>query len=344
MKTKQYQGFTLVELLVVIAIIGMLVGILLPAVQGARNAARQSQCKNRMRQLALATISFNAAQGHYPPSTEIFGTRGSLRTQLAANQAVNNGAWGAHGRILPYMEEGNVADRVDLMTAWDNQMAIDGLQIQTIQCPSDPGSERMRDPGKGRAKLFPTTYGFNMGTWFVYDPKTRTGGDGVFFPDSNLQDAHIKDGLSQTLMIAEVRAWQPYVRNGGPGSTNIPNSIAEASAIVASGAQFKNTGHTEWPDGRVHHTGFTATMTPNTKVPNTVDGESLDADYNSWQEGKGGADGPPTYAIITSRSYHSGLVNVAMMDGSVKSVTNGVDARVWRASATRAGKEVATLE
>ena len=85
-------------------------------------------------------------------------------------------------------------------------------------------------------------------------------------------------------------------------------------------------------------------MTPNTKVPYTVDGESLDADYNSWQEGKDGADGPPTFAIITSRSFHSGLVNVAMMDGSVKSVTNDVEARVWRASATRAGKEIATLE
>lgn len=328
-------GFTLVELLVVIAIIGMLVGLLLPAVQSARASARRTQCKNHLRQLSLATIGFNTAMGHYPPSANV-------DTEVTATD--NNVSWGVHGRILPHLEEANVADRIDLEAAWDFQSAIDEVQLPVLQCPSDSGASRMRDPGNGRVKLFPTTYGFNMGTWFVFDPATQQGGDGMFFPNSNLQDAHVRDGLSRTIMISEVNAWQPYVRNGGPSMTSVPESIEQAAAIVASGAQYKNTGHTEWPDGRVHHTGFTATLKPNSKVPYNNGEEVVDADYNSWQEGKNGSSGSPTFAIITSRSFHSGQVNVAMMDGSVRTVTSDVELDVWRHAATRAGRETSELE
>ena len=163
-------------------------------------------------------------------------------------------------------------------------------------------------------------------------------------PDSNLVDAHVKDGLSNTLLISEVHAWQPYTRNGGPSSRRIPEDTAEAARMVASGAQFKNTGHTEWPDGRVHHTGFTATMPPNSRVPYTSPDGEVSADYNSWQEGKNGKNGSASYAIITSRSHHPGLVQVAMSDGSVRAVTDDVEPLIWRHSATRAGKEIRVIE
>ena len=128
--------------------------------------------------------------------------------------------------------------------------------------------------------------------------------------------------------------------NGGPPQSEIPNTPAQAAGIAASGAETKNTGHTEWPDGRVHHTGFTATMAPNTVVPYTNAGQVLDADYNSWQEGKSGRSGSPTYAIITSRSYHSGgVVNTAMADGSTHAIASDIALPVWRAMATRAGAE-----
>lgn len=77
-------------------------------------------------------------------------------------------------------------DQVDINAAWDFQLAVDGLRVPVYSCPSDPGSHRIRDSGVGRPKLVPTTYGFNMGTWFVFDPAARLGGDGVFFPNSHL--------------------------------------------------------------------------------------------------------------------------------------------------------------
>jgi prepilin-type processing-associated H-X9-DG protein len=180
-----------------------------------------------------------------------------------------------------------------------------------------------------------------MGTWLVFDPVRNEGGDGAFFPNSNLPLAQFVDGTSNTLLAAEVKAWQPYTRNGAPPSTTIPATVADAQAAVASGAEYKDTGHTEWPDGRVHHTGFTTAMTPNTVVPHTAGGAMVDADYNSWQEGKNGGAGQPTYAIVTSRSHHTGQVQVAMVDGSVQTVNDQIDPRVWRGMSTRDGGETA---
>jgi hypothetical protein len=224
-------------------------------------------------------------------------------------------------------------------------MVIHNVKIEVYGCPSDPGSTRVRDTGAGKPSLYPTSYGFNMGTWFVFDPQTEKGGAGVFYPNSHLPLAAVRDGTSNTLLAAEVKSWQPYTRNGGPPSTTIPGDVAAASAAVASGPDFKtNTGHTEWPDGRVHHTGFTAAMPPNTDVPYTVGGTVVSADYNSWQEGKDGNEGNPTYAIITSRSYHPGVVMVALVDGSVRRIQETIDLPVWRGLATRSGGEVVSLD
>lgn len=327
-------GFTLVELLVVIAIIGVLVAILLPAVQAAREAARRSSCSNNLRQIALAVHNYEGVVGTLPASTIV---------NLNTTNTSNNLAWGVHGRILHFIEQGNLYDKVDISQPWDFQSAIDGLRIPVYSCASDAKAAIVRDPGGGRAKLFSTTYGFNMGTWLVFDPQTSTGGDGAFFPNSHLRLATFTDGTSNTLLIAEVKAWQPYTRNGGPPATTMPNDAATASAIVASGAEYKDTGHTEWPDGRVHHTGFTATLTPNTKVPYTTAGVVVDADYNSWQEGRNGSNGQPTFAIITSRSYHPGIVQVALVDGSVRPVPQTVPLNVWRGFATRSDGESVTL-
>ncbi len=324
-------AFTLVELLVVIAIIGVMTGLLLPAVQAAREAARRMQCSNNLRQLALATHNYEATFKRLPASTILEFTTAST---------TNNLAWGVHGRLLHFLEQSTLYNQVDITQPWDYQQALDQLRIPVYSCPSDPDAKTLRDPGGGRARLYSTTYGFNLGTWFVFDPSTRQGGDGAFFPNSHLSFANFYDGTSNTLLVSEVKAWQPYTRNGGPPSPAIPNDAQTAAAIVASGGEYKNTGHTEWPDGRVHHTGFTATLTPNTKVPYTTGGVVVDADFNSWQEGRNGNAGRPTYAIITSRSFHKTVVHSAFVDGSVRPVPSTIELQIWRALATRSGNEV----
>jgi prepilin-type N-terminal cleavage/methylation domain-containing protein len=325
-------ALTLVELLVVMAIIGILVGLLLPAVQQAREAARRIQCKNNLKQIGLALHNYTTTHRSLPPGATV---------DLSPSVTGNNGSWGVHGRILPYLEQGNLYDQVDLTTAWDFQSAIDGLKIPTYACPSDPRSDEARDPGGGKVTLYPTTYGFNYGRWFVFSPTTGNGGDGLFYPNAKLTFASATDGTSSTLLAAEVKAWTKYQRNGGPPITTMPTNVAQAETTVASGAQFKSTGHTEWPDGRVHHAGVTVTLLPNTEVHFTAGSTThKETDYNSWQEGKNGGAGQPSYAIITSRSYHSGTVNVVLLDGSTRSISDSIDIAVWHALGTRSGNEV----
>lgn len=326
------RAFTLIELLVVIAIIAILIALLLPAVQQAREAARRTQCKNHLKQLALAVHNYADVYRVLPPSACI---------NPAITTTGNNGSWGVHGRILPYLEQGNLYNAVDLSIAWDHQHAIDGLKIPVYACPSDPRSDEARDPGSGRPTLYPTTYGFNFGTWFVFDPVSGRGGDGAFFPNAKLGMAAFTDGTSNTLLAGEVKAWTPYRRNGGPPTTVVPGNVVVAEAAIASGVQFKNTGHTEWPDGRVHHQGITTTMPPNTNTT-CSDGTNTfqECDYNSWQEGKDGVAGSPSYAIITSRSYHEGIVQIALVDGSSRSISENIDLSIWRGLGTRSGGEV----
>ena len=331
MRRNSPTGFTLVELLVVIAIIGILIGLLLPAVQAAREAARRMQCQNNLKQIALACQNYHSAFKKFPPSAIV---------DLSVSSTGNNGSWGVHGRILPFLEQGNVFDKIDTSLPWDHQMTIDGLKIEVYACPSDPGSGQERVFDNGRPTLYPTNYGFNFGTWFVFNPQTRKGGDGMFYPNKFMRIRDCLDGTSRTFLTAEVLAWTEYLRNGGPATTNVPANELELATVASAGVQFKSTGHTEWPDGRVHHTGFTTTMSPNTTVAFNHGGIEHDIDYNSWQEGKNGIAGIPTYAAITSRSEHGGLVNVAMVDGSVASITDSIDLEIWQGLGTRMGHEL----
>ncbi len=333
-------GFTLVELLVVIAIIGVMVGLLLPAVQAAREAARRMQCKNNLKQIALAVHNYESSFTHFPPSASIRMV-GSINT---------NASWSIHGRILPFLEQGALANQVDLSLAWDDQAAISGLKLAVYACPSDPSSDRPRDVSpKLASPLFPTTYGFNFGTWMVYNPVSGQIGDGAFGPNSRIGFQDFTDGTSNTLMISEVKAYQYYGRNEAPiGGTAIPDaSLASVIArIPTSFAWCRPNGHTEWPDGRVHHQGFTTAAAPNSRVALAAGSDrcpaGADIDYTSQQEAT--SDSVATFAVITSRSYHADTVQAALIDGSVRTHSSSIDLRAWRGLGTRSGGEVMTAE
>jgi prepilin-type N-terminal cleavage/methylation domain-containing protein/prepilin-type processing-associated H-X9-DG protein len=329
------QAFTLIELLVVIAIVAVLIGLLLPAVQKVREAAARTKCMNNLKQLALAVHNFESANRVFPPS---------MNAPVGSTFGTNNGSWSVHGRILEYVEQGNAGVRVNLELPWDQQLAtgVPQTRIPVFLCASEVND--MVRTNAGAPYVYPQNYGFNFGTWFVYDPANGAIGDGVFHPNARFTHPSIADGATNTLMIAEVKAFTSYMRNSPDPGPAVPTSPAQVAAMAAGGQPKlgpninDNTGHTEWPDGRVHHSGFTTVFTPNTVVPFDYQGATYDIDYNSRQEGNSATI--RTFAAITSRSYHAGLVNVAFMDGSVRSIRNEIALTVWRSLGTRDGGDV----
>ena len=321
--TRQRAGFTLVELLVVIAIIGILVALLLPAVQSAREAARRMSCSNNLKQLTLALHNYHDTYRQFPPSATIpYGT--------------TYDSWSIQARLLPFLERANLSDLIDWNDNYKSQPAVTKTRVPTLLCPSEINDRARPD---GALTHYPLNYGVNFGTWFVFNPLQRVGGNGLVFPNSRTRFASITDGTSNTLAFSEVKAWTPYLRDGGnpnaPGA-QIPSTPADVTSL---GGSFKtNSGHTEWVDARVHQTGFTGTFTPNTKMPFTSGGVDYDIDFNSYREGK--STNRLTYAAVTSRSYHSGGVNAALVDGSVRFVADTIDLATWRGMATRDGGEV----
>ena len=111
------------------------------------------------------------------------------------------------------------------------------------------------------------------------------------------------------------------------------------TAISGFGGSFKtDSGHTEWVDGRIHQTGVSFVFTPNTVVPYSSGGVNYDIDFNSSREGK--TTSGITYAAVTARSYHTGVVNVLLMDGSARTVSDTVALATWRALGTRSGNDI----
>ncbi len=335
MHRRHRSAFTLVELLVVIAIIGILMAMLLPAVQSIREAARRTACLNNMKQIGLALHNYVTVRRAYPPSFEI--DPGTILTS-------NNGSWSIHGRLLPFLDQNNAYAKVDLSVAWDAQRetGVPTMRIDTYLCPSEV-NDRVRVDSSGEPKVYPQTYGFNMGTWLVYDPIDDTPGDGPFYVNSSVRPGRVTDGTSNTMCATEVKAFTSYIRNTqdpGPIPPTSPDAFLGFTGQIKLGPTLnQNTGHTEWPDGRVHHSGVTTVFTPNTVVNYQHDGQLYDIDFNSVQEGK--KNDQITYAAITARSYHAGgIVNMLRLDGSAASLSSNIDLSIWRALGTISGGEI----
>ena len=325
---QQRKGFTLVELLVVIAIIGVLIGLLLPAVQATRESSRRSHCKNNLKQLALATQTYESSSRAFP-----------MFCSLPRSKAFQ--PFSIHARLLPYIEQTAVANLIDFSVdvPFTAHPEVAKLRIPQYMCPSEMNDRARTTP---TLVYYPLNYCFNEGTWFIYDPVSDTAGDGAFAPNRNFKVSEIKDGLSHTLALSEGKAYQPNIWDTNkPATLGVAPPATPAALSAYYGGTFDLNGHTEWVEGDVHETGFTTTFTPNADVPYLDGSGAYSIDLTSVRDGE--STTAPTYAAVTARSYHPGGVQAAMLDGSVSTVADNVDQTVWRAVGTRAGGEAASL-
>ena len=205
-------GFTLVELLVVITIIGILIALLLPAVQAAREAARRLQCSNNFKQIGLALHNYESARGTFP--------QGELTSEVGAcgwTKQYYGCGWGV--MILPYLELRNVYDHFDFNkyynVAPNSDLTAGGTSLKAYQCPSDPqldplvfasgsidqpGMNPLEDLGRSNMAGVADSKDWSCshdGNW------TTSNGDGVLYNFSATRIADIRDGTSNTLAVGE---------------------------------------------------------------------------------------------------------------------------------------------
>jgi prepilin-type N-terminal cleavage/methylation domain-containing protein/prepilin-type processing-associated H-X9-DG protein len=326
-------AFTLIELLVVIAIIGVLIGLLLPAVQKVRDAANRTKCANNLKQLGLAMHG-------YMDTNQMLPANGNYAYNGTAMTVTN--AWSGIARILPFIEQESLYRNIDFTIDYNSQVGVASQRIATFMCPSEINDKgNGTDPTFGN-KTWPTNYAQNMGSWLILTNKTGTMqmGDGIIMPNRGLKPADIPDGFSNTLAMSEVKAFNPRVTGANNAQVFAPAPAAPttpADILAYSLAAFSPTSytHVEWVDGKVHETGFTTVLTPNTAVTYVSGGVTYDLDMVTATEKSLG----DTFAAVTSRSYHTGGVNTVFMDGSVHFISNTISQSTWRALGTRAGGE-----
>jgi prepilin-type N-terminal cleavage/methylation domain-containing protein/prepilin-type processing-associated H-X9-DG protein len=330
-------GFTLIELLVVIAIISVLISLLLPAVQSAREAARRMSCANNLKQIGLAMHQYENANGVFPPSVVLSTNNAGAVTWF--------GGWSAQARVLPYLEQANSYGALNFSESYSNPVnnTVSSMTIAAFICPSEVKPEAALH---GSNLIGVLNYGVNMGDWYAWGGINGSDTKGLFTVNRSRTIASVTDGLSNTLMMSEVKAYQAYYRDGGPITGMSPSSIPVPNASpdsitdgFFSATAPKTSGHTEWVDGHVHQAGFTTAFPPNKKILGSSN-RNIDVDLTTTREVNGG----PTFASITSRSYHPGGVQILKADGSVQFISETISGDVWRALGSIRGGEVISAE
>jgi prepilin-type N-terminal cleavage/methylation domain-containing protein/prepilin-type processing-associated H-X9-DG protein len=299
------RAFTLVELLVVITIIGILIALLLPAVQAAREAARRMQCSNNLKQIGLGMHMHLEVKRTFPDGWSWFS---DTHTNTGGNEAT----WIT--RLLPYVEQAGLDALIDWtkpfgQAAAGDQLVVNATAIPMFLCPSN-------DPiGNIVGNLYARgTYAANNGIGPMHEdtfadlPPTRTLGSvtnlslaGTFFMNSRLTPADIADGLSNTAFVSEIRA--------------VP------------GEDMRGILH--YPEGPFYHHNYT----PNSPVPDGIrDGECVSVAGAPCQ---GTCIGWPSRSVtMSARSCHAGGVNLLLGDGSVTFLGDSVALNVWQAACT----------
>jgi prepilin-type N-terminal cleavage/methylation domain-containing protein/prepilin-type processing-associated H-X9-DG protein len=301
-------GFTLVELLVVIAIIGTLVGLLLPAVQAAREAGRRTQCASNIRQLATALQTYASARRSFPT--------GRTATSIST-----------HAFLLPSMEQADAFAKIDPTKAWNDPFhtAVAAWPVPSFRCPSDPAPALP-------ATYAGTNYRFNQGSGILWaNPPTDSSDpnygmpapDGVFFLDSRVRPQDITDGMSSTAAISEHGIGDFDNAVASRNDTFWPTTIPATPAVAMQQCEgidptnlafqrFSNVGG-PWLYGYHSTTIYFHVSPPNQRS----------------------CMFPPGRIMTTAKSSHAGGVNLAMCDASVRFVANAVDVGVWRAIGSR---------
>jgi prepilin-type N-terminal cleavage/methylation domain-containing protein/prepilin-type processing-associated H-X9-DG protein len=321
---RRWRAFTLVELLVVIAIIGILVALLLPAVQAAREAARRMQCSNNLKQLGLGMHNYEDTYKKLPP-----GAMGTNPTGCAWNS--NTGVCGAASPIyhmLPFLEQKPLYDQIwSPLTAggvtyppggpWPNHGPYPPYQqrIASFRCPSDGKSTA---PHPNNSAIATVNYCFSRGDLIQDLVNPGNNLRGPFTTNRCVTLAEITDGTSNTVAISEQVVY-PGNRTDLKGSYCMRVAGLSDGPIIAMA--FKGPNNTlinctpgdshwrrgeSWASGYPHCTGFNTVLPPNSPMALQDKGE--------W-----------SWGVIPPQSYHPGGVNAAMCDGSVQFISETIN-------------------
>ncbi|WP_336520299.1 DUF1559 domain-containing protein [Planctellipticum variicoloris] len=324
--TRWSRGFTLIELLVVIAIIAILIALLLPAVQQAREAARRTECRNKLKQLGLAMHNYHDAFNQFPPG---------VINALGEDPNGRNGGGGAGmcGNwmvlMLPYMDQAaNYAGYTKIMQErpeavdWFGNGTYTGQGINIgrdrlplTNCPTHPDMGELLSNGTNMEHLSRGNYVacFGKGGYGrTYTNSPATGG--VFGINSKFSTRDITDGTSNTLAISELKFRQP-------------------SGTGPSTADTRGT----WSYGVMGASIFSTKTGPNSATPDGVWGcRSFPSEGMPCVQ----VGSPYTEMSSAARSYHTGGVQGCMTDGSVRFFSENIDLTLWQGLGTRGGGEV----
>jgi prepilin-type N-terminal cleavage/methylation domain-containing protein/prepilin-type processing-associated H-X9-DG protein len=372
-------GFTLVELLVVIAIIGVLVALLLPAVQAARESARRVSCQNNLKQIGLALHNHLAARQRFPEARGLpdWVINNNVQTSYTNYTSVapthQTGFYSVHIHILPYMEGTNITSLIRFDQAQIKRMTTNGVptnnnyeayaQAQGLFiCPSDPYPRRVISENSYRYNVGGSTpYAGAVSTTqqHVRDGSSSDGfpatGNGAFAPGQALSAGAFLDGLSNTAFFAErttgsgVDAATALPRDSDivtmPGRTNglVPRDTMfnNCLAYVPEVSSFNFTATGRWLTGSDWSNGWPFAGYDATQYNHVAPPNWKGFDCGNWSAIP---DTPGEHAIISARSKHPGVVNVLFGDGAVRAVANTIDLQIWRAMGTRDAGDIVRFD
>ncbi|MEM8946819.1 MAG: DUF1559 domain-containing protein [Planctomycetota bacterium] len=373
MAQQKNRAFTLVELLVVIAIIGVLIALLLPAVQAAREAARRTQCINNLKQMGLAAANYESARGVFPPGrlfpdwTDENDVPKGSSNYSGVLITDKTGFYSVHIWLLPFMEANNVYDLIDFNIAQikivDPAVNPNSQAYLTANdlfiCPSDANVGEVVSENNYRSNFGGSTPGAGAQATGGIDPRPNdlwpAGGNGAFtMGRKGLRAGEYSDGLSNTAFFSE------RIKGNGEGQDSIPdrssmiscpnssfrpavsfepNYLAASNYVPsASGFTFNSAGRLD-PDSNFSNgwpfAGYDSTQYNHVAPPNWT-GQDCGVSFIS--------DQPTEHAIIAARSDHAGTVNVSFGDGHTATVSDDVDLDVWRAIGSRNGEEAISID